>query len=97
MTDAIVIALWLGLAVLVGAVASRKGLSGLFWFALSLFLSPVLTAPFVLLIKSRTDGARLVDCHYCSRKRRVDSPVCPHCQAGPTRTLSAQAAGRTYG
>ena len=95
MTEGMLVALWLGVAVLVGAVAVRKGLSGLFWFALSLFLSPVLTAPFVLLIKPRADGARLIDCHYCSRKRRVDSPVCPNCQAGPVRPLVAQSADRS--
>lgn len=82
------VAVWLGLAVLVSAVASRKGMNLPMWFVLSLFLSPVLTAPFVLLARPRADGARLIDCHYCNRKRRMDSAVCPHCQAGPSRSLT---------
>lgn len=87
MSYVLFIALWLGLAALVAAVAHSKGLSALGFFVLSLILSPIVPFLIVLLARPRPQPARgagaLVGCHYCGKPRRLFSAVCPHCGAGP--------------
>lgn len=85
--------LWPVLCALVAWLASQKGRSGLGWFFLSFFLSPLIGLLGVIAVPDRSaprteapvrSGRDLVLCHACNRPRRADSVSCPHCGAGQT-------------
>lgn len=57
---------WLGLSIIVGVCAGKKGLNGIDYFFLSLFLSPVIGSAIVTLRKTRayswpTEAAKAYD------------------------------------
>lgn len=45
--------LWVGLAIGIGLVAERRGGNGLLWFALAVFLSPLIALILLLIITPR--------------------------------------------
>mgnify|MGYP007100063950 CR=1 FL=1 len=86
---------WIPLCFLVAWIASQKGRSGVGWFFLSLFLSPVIGLLALIAVPSApatassggapTQGAKdLVLCHSCGRPKRFGLPSCPHCGASST-------------
>jgi hypothetical protein len=42
--------LWVGIAIAVGLLAERRGSSGLIWFAISVFFSPILALLLLLAV-----------------------------------------------
>ncbi len=44
---------WIALAVIIGVVASKRGRFGLGWFLLTLVVSPLVTAPLLLVLPRR--------------------------------------------
>lgn len=80
---------WLPLCFVVAYAASQKGRSGVGFFFLSFFLSPLIGFLAVIAVPSvaRTtsaprNGADLVICHSCRKPRRYDALRCPSCGAG---------------
>lgn len=84
--------IWPALCFVVAWAAVQKGRSGVGFFFLSLFLSPLIGLLVALVVPSRTAAAAgaprpvatndLVFCHQCRLPRRADSVSCPHCRAG---------------
>lgn len=83
------IILWPVLCVVVAWVAGQKGRSGVGFFFLSFFLSPLIGLLVAIAVPARDAataaraGNDFVLCHACNRPRRVDSMFCPHCHASP--------------
>lgn len=83
---------WLPLCALVGWAAGQKGRSGVGFFFLSFFLSPLIGLLVLIAVPAREataiaprsppSGGDLILCHACSRPRRADSLRCPSCGAG---------------
>ncbi len=86
--DPLLLVGWLSASAVVAALAHAKGHNALLYFGLSLFVTPVATIVVMALMPRRPAAfpgpGDLVSCHYCSLPRLAASPVCPHCQAGPT-------------
>lgn len=82
----VTLALWLGLAIGAGAIASSKGRSGFGYFLLGLLFPLIgfLIAAFIAPIAR--DGSTLppgafIDCTTCHRPYRNTEPECPFCRA----------------
>jgi hypothetical protein len=58
---AIVLLIWIILAIVIGNAASQRGRSGFGWFLVSLLLSPVIAGILLLLFPSRRDEWTEVD------------------------------------
>lgn len=87
----IAILIWLPLCAVCGWVASQKGRSGVGFFFLAFFLSPLVGLLAAIAVPSRIPagapaaplrGGDLVLCHKCNRPRRADAYRCPSCGAG---------------
>jgi len=82
---------WIGVSIVWGLVARRKGRSFLAIFALSIFVTPIIGMIVALLLQP-TDAAKMavagggpgravgpVPCPYCKEQIRADAIVCKHC------------------
>lgn len=74
---------WVGFSIAVGVLASNRGRSGSGWFVLSLIISPLLGAIFVLLVENLKDvkpsPATHIKCPDCKELILKDALVCKHC------------------
>ncbi len=77
---------WAFLCGIVGDVAERRGHSGLRWFFLSFFCSPLIGYFVVELLPSAADLTPVgyAPCPYCSRTVKVGREICPYCNADLT-------------
>lgn len=92
---------WFAASVVIGIIAGSRGRSGFGWFALSLFVSPILTLILVVAlpsIKPNVDSSGQaitesthVRCPDCRELVRADARKCKHCGTAltPVATLSA--------
>lgn len=82
--------LWPLLCAVVAYAAGQKGRSGVGFFFLSLFLSPLVGLLVLIALPARQTeatsqpvrGSDLIVCHNCKRPRRADSERCPNCGTG---------------
>lgn len=83
---------WIGLAIVVGVAASRKGRSGFGWFLLACVFSPLLAGLLLLVLPAQGDAAvprdesgqpitaqTHVRCPDCRELVRADARKCKHC------------------
>ena len=85
----IALLLWIPLCGLVGWLASQKGRSGIGFFFLAFFLSPLIGILAVIAVPSRIGPAAsapvrpndLLLCTRCGRPGRADAKSCAHCGA----------------
>ena len=81
--------LWVGLSVVIAAMAHNRGRSGFGWFWLSLLISPLVALIAVLVAgehKEAIDGRALADgtmrkCPQCAELVRVEAKICKHCRS----------------
>ena len=84
--------IWPVLCFVVAFVAGERGRSGVGFFLLSFFLSPLIGLLVLIALPASTlpgaataagprRGNDLVLCHRCERPRRADSVLCPYCHA----------------
>ena len=71
---------WIGGAILVGMLASKRGRSGGAWFVLSLIFSPLLAGLFVLVL-GMADSKDVRKCPFCMEPVAAQAVRCKHCQA----------------
>ncbi|MCU0940119.1 MAG: hypothetical protein MUC86_13525 [Burkholderiaceae bacterium] len=94
---------WLGLCILVGVLAARRGRLGFGWGMLSVVFSPVLIGLLVLVLPDRSAAARAAAdatptpatharCAACRELVRDDAARCKHCGT-PLLPHSARPAG----
>lgn len=76
---------WLGGAILVSILASKRGRSGGGWFVLSLIISPLLAGLFVLVLGSVSDESAR-KCPFCMEPVAAQAIRCKHCQADISST-----------
>lgn len=82
-------AIWIGLSALAGTLASVRGYGGLLIFAASIFASPLLTLPLILLAPRRSaprerdlgELPAITFCAHCSGKVMRAASCCLHCGA----------------
>jgi F0F1-type ATP synthase membrane subunit c/vacuolar-type H+-ATPase subunit K len=81
----VVMAVWVGGALVVGVMAAARNRSGFAWCLLSLVLSPVLMGLLVALLPRGDDGLQAVTaathrhCPECREVVRADARRCKHC------------------
>lgn len=82
--EPIVVLLWFGFSILAGAVASSKGRSGIGYFILALFLSPLIgllaAALMPSLVAAKSEDRRpRVPCPKCAELILVSARKCKYC------------------
>ncbi|ODS01542.1 hypothetical protein AUC71_03100 [Methyloceanibacter marginalis] len=82
----ILIVLWLGLAVAIGAIASNKGRNFFGWFLLSLLLSPLIAGVLLAAAGSKQTSVPSASAHgwscvHCAEPIRIEAKICPHCRS----------------
>jgi len=85
----ILIFIWLVMAILVGVYASSKGRSGIGFFILSMFISPLISFLVALLSGTNNDenmkkdfqAGRLKKCPACAELVKVEALKCKHCNS----------------
>ncbi|EHK67612.1 hypothetical protein [Achromobacter arsenitoxydans] len=94
-----IIFLWVALAIVVGAMAARRGRKRFGWTILACLISPVIAGLFLMSIADRSPHARQpvlathVDCPLCGKRILREARVCRHC--GGDVTQAADAGART--
>lgn len=88
--------LWLGLAIIIGVAADRRGRSGFGWFFLAVVLSPLLAGLLLLAMgkpqassnavvyvphaAAETHTRRVKTCPDCAEEVLADARICKHCR-----------------
>lgn len=90
-----IILFWIGLAIIVGVAADRRGRSGFGWFFLAVALSPIIAGLLLLAMGApqTTGGAniktlhapeahvqRVKICPDCAEEVLADARICKHCR-----------------
>lgn len=73
---------WVLLSIACGIFADRRGRSGIGWFFISLFASPLIGGVFLLVLPATEKAGAfsiLRRCNYCREQIRRDASVCKHC------------------
>ncbi|PYV75384.1 MAG: hypothetical protein DMG96_17355 [Acidobacteria bacterium] len=70
------ILIWLGLSLVVGEFAHRKGKSAAVWMVVSVLISPLIA--FVILSVSESSDYRT--CPFCAEKIKAAAKVCRYCR-----------------
>lgn len=79
--------IWLLLCALAGSVADKKGRAGWVYFAISLFLSPLVGLLLVLLLspikenieKQQIESGQNRKCPFCAEIIKAEAKTCKHC------------------
>jgi len=82
------VVIWFILCICVGAYANGKGRSGIGFFFLSFFLSPLIG--FIIALISKSNEKEIEEktilsgerkkCPYCAELVKIEATVCKHCQ-----------------
>lgn len=78
---------WFLFAILVGALASSKGRSGIGYFFLSIIISPLLGLLVILVAgdnkeaieKAKVESGAEVKCYFCAELIKREAKICKHC------------------
>jgi len=78
---------WIALSVFVGYLAAEKKRSGLGFFLLAFFLSPLIGGIALLIMgenkeaveKARVDSGAEVKCYFCAELIKREAKICKHC------------------
>ena len=74
--DAIVwILIWLGLSLVIGEFAHRKGKSAAVWMVVAVLISPLIA--FVILVSESSDSRT---CPFCAERVKAAAKVCRYCR-----------------
>jgi len=73
-----IVLLWIVLSIIPAVIASKKGRSGIGWFFLALFISPLLAGIIAAAI-GPVEGGNIRKCPFCSEMVKSDASVCRHC------------------
>lgn len=95
--SALVLALWILVAALVGKAAERKLRSFWSFFLIALFISPLLGAVIVAALPPSTEWlvekGRRRSCPQCGEAVHLSALICPHCQSAASLRHSAPRTG----
>jgi hypothetical protein len=79
---------WFLFSIAAGILASNRGRSGILWFILSIFISPLISIIFLLVMQNLKDDEDKpnpdthVKCPDCRELVRIDARKCKHCGSG---------------
>jgi hypothetical protein len=76
---ALLVIVWVGLALATGAAAKSRGRDATGWFLLALIVSPVIALILLMAFQPRRAGPSKL-CKFCRSQVARDATVCPHCQ-----------------
>jgi hypothetical protein len=82
-----IVVLWFVFAIVVGVAASSRNRSGFGWFVLSLFVSPILTTIWLMILPKLVTRRQLIEqhlsvrqCPSCAEMVKREAKVCRFCQ-----------------
>lgn len=89
--------IWLGLSILAGYIAARKGRSGIGFFFLSVLLSPIIGIIAALVVGSKNEiveqkeleTGSMKRCPYCAELIKKEAIKCKHCGSDLVENTSA--------
>ncbi len=70
---------WIGLSIVVGEYAHKRGRSSTAWFLVGLLFSPFLALILVAVLEPGTQGTLYRDCPFCAERVKSAAIVCRFC------------------